>query len=152
MNFFSLTRAKLFYLVCLKPGLRLMMNIFYETSAFRLMNCFDVKEVEIMKQRKADGVTLLVPLTLAPKEHKHLVTFQKSKIELNCFECHYNFSNSCRSKTLLNVIFSPLKPNQNDFREHLLRKIDNASSEWLPITVIGDYDLNFLQRLNEKKA
>ena len=55
------------------------------------------------EKNKGGGVTLFAPLTLAPKERKDLNIFDKSKFESLWVECCCNFSNTFRSKLLLNV-------------------------------------------------
>ena len=86
----------------------------------------------------------------APKECENLNTFDKSKFEPLWVECRYKFSNSCRSKLLLNIIYNLLIANQIDFLEQLLNNINNAICESLPTIMMGDYNWISLQRLSGK--
>ena len=105
-----------------------------------------------MKQREKEcgGVVLFVPLRLAPNKRKCLNNFEKLKIEPLWVECRYNYYIICRPKVLLNVTYNPLEANQNHILEQLLSKIDNATCESLPITMMGDYNLNSFPMLERE--
>ena len=70
---------------------------------------------------------LLVPMHLAPEEHKDLKLLSK-----NTTHCMLNvgatFSNMCKCKTLKNITYNLLEYYQNEFFEQLLTNIDNSSS------------------------
>ena len=100
--------------------------------------------------KKGCGVMLFVPLRLAPKEREDLNIFDKSKFESSWVECRCNFSNICESKMLLDVTYNLLKANQIDSLEQLSRNFDNATCEPLPITTMGDYNLDFFTTLERE--
>ena len=95
-------------------------------------------------------MVVFVSLRLGPKQRKDLNIFDKSKFESLWVAGRCNFSNNCRSKKPLNVTYNPCKANQIKFFEKLLSNIDNSTCEMLPITMMEDYDLDFLRTLERE--
>ena len=48
---------------------------------------------------------------------------------------------------LINVTYNPMKQYQNDFLEKLETNIDNSTCETANITMMGDYNLDYLTPL-----
>ena len=87
---------------------------------------------------------LFVPLKLAPRERKDLKFFDKTKLDSIWVECRNDFSKSCKKTMLINVTYNSMKQFQNDFLEHLETNIDNSTCETANITVMDDYNLDYL--------
>ena len=101
-------------------------------------------------KKKGGGVMSFVPLRLAPIERDDLNLFDNSTFDTLWVECRCNFSRNCKSKTLLNITYNPLKKYQIDFLEQLMTNLDNASCESVEITLMGDYNLDYLTPLEKE--
>ena len=93
---------------------------------------------------------LFVPLKLAPRERKDLNLFDKTKFDSIWVECRNDFSKNCKKTMLINVTYNPMKQFQNDFLEQLERNIDNSTCETAKITMMGDYNLDYLTPLERE--
>ena len=51
---------------------------------------------------------------------------------------------------LINVTYNPMKQFQNDFLEQLERNIDNSTCETAKITMMGNYNLDYLTPLERE--
>ena len=132
----------------LRPGARLMTIYLYGTSLLQHMNCLDVIEDRSWNNEKKGGCGLMLcPFKTSTKRTSNFDFFDNSKFESLWVQSRYNFSYICRSETLLNVTYNPLKAHQTDFLERLLSKNDNAICESVPITMMSDYNMNFFQTL-----
>ena len=93
---------------------------------------------------------LFVPLKLAPRERKDLNLFDKTKFDSIWVECRNDFSKNCKKTMLINVTYNPMKQFQNDFLEQLETNIDNSTCETANITMMGDYNLDYLTPLERE--
>ena len=101
-------------------------------------------------RKKGGGVMLFVPLKLAPRERKDLNLLDKTKFDSILVECKNDFSKKCKKTMLVTVTCNPLKQFQNDVFEQLETNIDNSTCETANITMMGDYNLNYLTPLERE--
>ena len=70
--------------------------------------------------------------------------FDKTKFDTIWVECRNHFSKNCKKTMLINVTYNLLKQFQNDFLEQLETNIDISTCETANITMMGDYNLDYL--------
>ena len=88
---------------------------------------------------------LFVPLKLAPRERKDLNLFDKTKFDsIWLVKCRNDFAKNCKKTMLINKTYNPMKQFQNDFLEQLETNIDNSTCETANITMMGEYNLDYL--------
>ena len=95
-------------------------------------------------KKKGGGVLLYIPVKLAPKLRPDLIFFDKEKYESVLVECKSTFNISSEEKMLVYLCYNPSRLNFIDFLEQLTLNIDNALSVSNKITLLGDYNINFL--------
>ena len=95
-------------------------------------------------KKKGGGVLLYIPVKLAPKLRPDLNLFDKEKYESVWVECKSTFNISSKEKMLVNLCYNPSRSNFIDFLEQLTLNIDNAFSVSNKITLLGDYNINYL--------
>ena len=87
---------------------------------------------------------LYKPVKLAPKLRPDLNLFDLKKYESVWVECKSTFNISSKEKMLVNLCYNPSRSNFIDFLEQLTLNIDNAFSVSNKITLLGDYNINYL--------
>ena len=92
------------------------------------------------------GVMLLVPISLQPKIRKDLNYINTKIFESLWVECKLKNNNHNSETQLINVSYNPIKVLTGDFLEGLSTSIDYAVVENKPLTLIGDYNINYLNR------
>ena len=95
-------------------------------------------------KKKGGGVLLYIPVKLAPKLRPDLNLFDKEKYESVWVECKSTFNISSKEKMLVNLCYNPSRSNFIDFLEQLTLNLDNTFSVSNKITLLGDYNLNYL--------
>ena len=95
-------------------------------------------------KKKGGGVLLYIPVKLAPKLRPDLNLFDKEKYESVWVECKSTFNISSNEKMLVNLCYNPSRSNFIDILEQLTLNIDNAFSVSKKITLLGDYNINYL--------
>ena len=95
-------------------------------------------------KKKGGGVLLYIPVKLAPKLRPNLNLFDKEKYESVWVECKSTFNISSKEKMLVNLCYNPSRSNFIDFLKQLTLNIDNAFSVSNKITLLGDYNINYL--------
>ena len=95
-------------------------------------------------KKKGGGVLLYIPVKLAPKLRPDLNLFDKEKYESVWVECKSTFNISSKEKILVNLCYNPSRSNFIDFLEQLTLNIGNAFSVSNKITLLGDYNINYL--------
>ena len=98
---------------------------------------------------KGGGVALFVPLSLAPKERTDLNLFDKERFESIWIECKESFDRSCKKTMLINISYNPSKQLQSIFLEELTKNIDNAISQNSSIHLLGDYNIDYLDNIEQ---
>ena len=101
-------------------------------------------------KKKGGGVLLYIPVKLAPKLRPDLNLSDKEKYESVWVECKSTFNISSKEKMLVNLCYNPSRSNFIDFLEQLTLNIDNAFSVSNKITLLGDYNINYLD-IKEKE-
>ena len=96
------------------------------------------------KTKKGGGIMLLVPKSLHPKERKDLNHLNQKLFESLWVECNLNNNSSMKRKQLINISYNPQKSLTDAFLEELSTSIDYAIVENKPITLMGDYNINYL--------
>ena len=96
------------------------------------------------KTKKGGGIMLLVPKSLDPKERKDLNHLNQKVFESLWVECSLNNNSSIKRKQLINIGYNPQKSLTDAFLEVLSTSIDYAVVENKPITLMGDYNINYL--------
>ena len=93
---------------------------------------------------KGGGVMILVPKHLNPKERPDLNQIDPAYFESLWVEC--NLPGNGKTRQLINISYCPQKSLKVFFIEQLACSIDKAITENLPITLMGDFNLNYLSR------
>ena len=65
--------------------------------------------------------------------------------------CNINNDVSNKKKQLINVSYNSNKALLNTFLEEVSTSIDNATTENKPITLLGDYNLDYLNKKRKRK-
>ena len=94
---------------------------------------------------------IIVPKNLNPKLKKDLVHTNEHEFESLWIECNINNDVSNKKKQLINVKFDPNKALLNSFLEELSTSIVYAVTENKPITLMGDYNVDYLNK-KEKQS
>ena len=81
---------------------------------------------------------------MATKLRPDLNLFDKEKNESVWVECKSTFNFSSKEKMLVNLCYNPSRSNFIDFLEQLTLNIDNAFSVSNKITLLGEYNINYL--------
>ena len=95
-------------------------------------------------KKEGGGVLLYILVKLAPKLRPNLNLFDKEKYESVWVECKSTFNISSKEKMLVNLCYNPSRSNFIDFLKQLTLNIDNAFSVSNKITLLGDYNINYL--------
>ena len=95
------------------------------------------------KTKKGGGIMLLVPKSLHPKERKDLNHLNQKVFESLWVECSLNNNSSMKRKQLINISYNPQTSLTDAFLE-LSTSIDYAIVENKPISLMGDYNINYL--------
>lgn len=117
-------------------------NWVIDNEAFKIFRCDRNKE--LTNKTKGGGVLLLVPQALKPKIRE----------DLNLFTIYENIWIEYQigpSKKLLNISYCPNKCQMNHFLDELTKNIDNAITENKSITLMGDYNINYLNEDEKEK-
>ena len=85
-----------------------------------------------------------VPKSLHPKERNDLNHLNQKVFESLWVECSRNNKSSMKRKHLINISYNPQKSLTDAFLEELSTSIDYAVVENKPITLMGDYNINYL--------
>ena len=96
------------------------------------------------EKQQGGGVMIIAPKHLNPKLRQDL-----NKLNPNCFEsliieCNLNTNLSNKRKHLINVSYNPRKSRYIDFSEELSDRIKLAIVENKPKTLMGDYNIDYL--------
>ena len=94
---------------------------------------------------------IFVPRVLNPKQRPDLNYMNKDSFESIWIECNMSNVQSDKNKQLIDVSYNPKKNLIVPFLEELSTSIDFAIVENKPITLMGDYNLDYLVE-NEKKC
>ena len=81
---------------------------------------------------------------MASKLRPDLNLFDKEKYESVWVECKSTFNISSKKKRLVNLYYNPSRSNFINFLEQLTLNIENAFSVSNKITLLGDYNINYL--------
>ena len=92
---------------------------------------------------KGGGVMLLIPKTLNPKSRNDLNCMNKNQFESLWVECNFNNDPTNKNRQLINITYNPSKSLIDRFLEELSTSIDIAIVENKPITLMGDFNINF---------
>ena len=92
---------------------------------------------------KGGGVMLLIPKTLNPKSRNDLNCMNKNQFESLWVECNFNIDPTKKNRQLINISYNPSKSLIDPFLEELSTSIDIAIVENKPITLMGDFNINF---------
>ena len=106
---------------------------------------------KLTKKMRGGGAMIIVPKNLNPKLRKDLVHTNEHDFESLWIECNINNDVSNKKKQLINVSYNPNKALLNSFLEELSTSIDYAVTENKPITLMGDYNLDYLNK-KEKQS
>ena len=87
---------------------------------------------------------IIVPKNLNSKLRKDLVHTNEHDFENLWIECNINNDVSNKKKQLINMSHNHNKALLNSFLEELSTNIDYAVTENKPITLTGDYNLDYL--------
>ena len=93
---------------------------------------------------KGGGVILIIPKTLNPKSRNDLNCMNKNQLESLWFECNLNNDPTNKMRQLIIISYNPSKSLFDPFLEELSTSIDTAIAENKPITLMGDFNINFL--------
>ena len=97
-------------------------------------------------KKYGSGVMLLVPISLKPKIRKDVNYINTKKFESLWVECKLKNNSHNSENQLINVSYNPIKVLTGDFLEGLSTSIDYAVVENKPLTLMGDYNINYLNR------
>ena len=95
-------------------------------------------------KEKGGGVMLVIPKSLNPKLRKDLNNLDKNLFESLWVECNLNNNTADKSKQLINISYNPKKSLMNPFLEQLSTSIDYAVTENKALTLMGDYNIDYL--------
>ena len=98
------------------------------------------------KKQKGGGVALYVPKRLSPREMKNLNLFDENNFESLWIECKKNYQSKSNDKMLINITYCPQKNLHNQFLDELALNLDNAISVCNSVYLMGDYNINYLDR------
>ena len=93
---------------------------------------------------------LIFPSSLNPKVRNDLDYLNKKKFERLWIECSVNNNSANKQKQLMNVSYNPNKSLYHQFLEELSVGVDHAIVENKPLTIMGDYNINYLN-IREKR-
>lgn len=116
-------------------------NWVVDSEVFKVFRCD--RDKVATKKKKGGGVLLLVPRSVNPKRRDDLNLF-------TVFESVWVEYNIGSAKQLINISYCPNKQYANTFLDELAKNIDNAIVENKPLTLIGDYNINYLN-LDERQ-
>ena len=120
-------------------------NVLKETHLFFNFNrC-------VKDKSKGGEVALFISLSLAPKERTVLNLFDKERFESVWIECKESFDRSCKKTMLINVSYNPSKQLQSKFLEELTKNIANGISKNSSIHLLGDYNIDYLDHIEQNK-
>ena len=88
----------------------------------------------------------IVPKNPNPKLSRDLVHTNELDFENVWIECNINNNASNKKKQLINVSYNPKKALLNTFLKEISTSIDHAITENKPITLMGDYNLDYLNK------
>ena len=92
---------------------------------------------------KASGVRLAVPKILSPNVKPDLCTnFEQTSFESMWVE--YSFTGS-GTKAVVAVLYNPFKSLMDSFLNTLNRSIDIVAAEGKSLTIMGDFNINYLK-------
>ena len=94
---------------------------------------------------------LAVPKSLNPKERKDLNYSDKRVFESIWVECRTTGSSATKNNQLINSSYNPHKQYYRQFLEELSTSIDYAITENKPLLLMGDFNINFLNK-NEREC
>ena len=99
-----------------------------------------------MSERKkcGGGVMLVVPKILNPKLRKDLNHTNPINFESLWIECNISSDLTFSKKQLIIISYNPSKNLLNSFLEELSTSIDYAITENKPMTLMGDYNVDYL--------
>ena len=93
---------------------------------------------------RGGGVMLIVPIKLNPKIREDLNHLNKTFFESLWIECNMTTKNEFKKKQLINISYNPKKTLYHLFLEQLSQSIDSAITENKPITLMGDYNIDYM--------
>ena len=106
---------------------------------------------KLTKKLRGGGAMIIVPKNLNPKIRRDLVHTNELDFESAWIECNINNDVSNKKKQRINGSYNSNKALLNTFLEELSTSIDYAITENKPITLVGDYNLDYLNK-KEKKS
>ena len=92
---------------------------------------------------------LAVHKSLNPKERKDLNNLDKNVFESVWIECRTVNSSSTKNNQLTNINYNPHEQYYRQFPEEFSTSIDYAITENKPLVLMGDYNINFRNKMNE---
>ena len=95
-------------------------------------------------QECGGGVILRFPSSLNPKLLNDLNYMNEKNFESLWIECSVNNNSPNKQKQLINVSYNPNKSQYHQFLEELSISIDHAIVENKPLTIMGGYNINYL--------
>ena len=102
------------------------------------------------KKMRGSGAMIIVPKNLNPKLRRDLVHSNELDFESVWIECNINKDVSNKKKQLINVSYNPNKALLNTFLEELSTSKDFAITENKLITLMGDCNLDYLNKKEKK--
>ena len=100
---------------------------------------------------KTKGGGVIIPKTLSPKSRNDLNCMNKNQFESLWVECNFNNDPKNKNRQLIEISYNPSKSLIDLFPEELSNSIDIAIVEIIQITIIGDFNNNFLTIKNVKQ-
>ena len=96
------------------------------------------------EKQQGGGVMNIAPKHLNPKLRQGLNKLNPNYFESLWIECNLITDLSNQRKRLINVSYNPRKSRYIDFLEELSCSIELAMVENKPITLMGDYNIDYL--------
>ena len=101
---------------------------------------------EAPNRENGGGVMQIIPACLNPKTRNDLNYLINELFESLWIEWSLNHSTSNKQKRLINTSYNPKKAYYHQFLEKLSMSIDHAVVEIKPLTMMGDYNINYLNQ------
>ena len=89
---------------------------------------------------------LIIPACKNPKTRNDLNYLNTELFESLWIECSLNNITSNNQKQLIKISYNPKKAHYHQFIEELSMSIDHAIVENKPTTMMGDYNINYLNK------
>ena len=105
----------------------------------------------LSQKDRGGGVMLFVPKSPNPKSRKDLNCMDACKFERLWIECNLTNDTKKKQKQLINISYNPNKNLTACFLEELSTSIDHAITKDKPITLLGDYNIDYLND-NEREC